>query len=287
MSDKSQSGATKIQETDDERKKSLLARGNAVNHYLTLGVSRSVNQAGVKTAYYALAKRFHPDTFPNLTDAAERTALEAAFARIAQAYETLKDEQARLVYDRKLDGVSTPVNAAPPSPPVVSQPSAPASPPNSTVTANVTPPSSYSTPETPSEAARSAASQTPSAYQAEADFQDGLTALKAGNTVLALTRLSEAARRAPDQARYRAQLGALLARERHTRHAAEAELRAAVTLEPSNIEFRIMLAEFYRDMGFTRRAISELERASAQHPRDTRLGRLLDDFQKAVKSSAP
>ncbi len=275
--DKSQSGATKIRETDDERKKSLLARGNAANHYLTLGVSRSVNQAGIKTAYYALAKRFHPDTFPNLTDAAERTPLEAAFARIAQAYDLLKDEQARLAYDRNLDGVSTPINHAPP-------PSPPASPPKSTVATNAKPLSSTSMPETPSNVARSTTPQTPSAYQAEADFQDGLTALKAGNTVLALTRLIDAARRAPDQARFRAQLGALLARERHTRHAAEAELRAAVTLEPSNIDFRIMLAEFYRDMGLTRRAIGELERAIAHHPRDTRLRHLLDDFQKAVKS---
>ncbi|MCP9495128.1 MAG: DnaJ domain-containing protein [Pyrinomonadaceae bacterium MAG19_C2-C3] len=278
-SDKSSTGATKLQETDAERKKSLLARGNAVNHYLTLGVSRSVNQAAVKAAYYALAKRFHPDTFPNTTDATERTALEAAFARIAQAYELLKDEQARLAYDRNLDGVSTPTNYA-------TQSSPPASPPKSTVATNAKPPSSASMPETPSNAARSTTSQTSSTYQAEADFQDGLTAIKAGNNVLALTRLSDAARRAPDQARYRAQLGSLLARQRHTRHAAEAELRAAVTLEPMNIDFRIMLAEFYRDMGFMQRATGELERAIAQHPRDARLRQTLADFQKPVKSSA-
>lgn len=269
--------ATKVQETDQERKKSLLARGNAVNHYLTLGVSRSVNQAAVKTAYYALAKRFHPDTFPNTTDAAERTALEAAFARIAQAYEVLKDEQARLVYDHNLDGISTPIKVA------SARPAHQPSPPKSTVAANENPSSSAPTPETSPDAARSVSSQTPSPYQAEADFQDGLTALKAGNTVLALTRLSDAARRAPDQARYRAQLGTLLAREPHTRRAAEAELRAATTLEPSNIDFRIMLAEFYRDMGFIRRAIGELERGIAQHPRDTRLLHLLNDFKKAVK----
>lgn len=240
-------------ENDEERQRALLARGHADNHYFALGVNRSANNQALKTTYYALAKRFHPDTFQGLNHE-ERHAVETAFARITRAYEVLRDENLRLVYDRKL-GDEMPLAAAPtsePTPPVVAQP--------------------------PTNDANNAASP---AHFAEQVFSDGINALKHGNHIVAQTKLSEAASRAPHVAKYRAHLGALLAREAQTRRAAEAELRAAVNLEPHAAEFRVMLAEFYRDAGFTRRAIGELERAVAVLPKETRLRRLLNEMKRA------
>src|SRR5207248_827095 len=70
----------------------LLARVRGADHYQALGVERAANEREIKRAYYALAKRFHPDRFQRAADAVERTRIEAAFAQIAQAYETLTDE---------------------------------------------------------------------------------------------------------------------------------------------------------------------------------------------------
>ncbi|HEX8922597.1 MAG TPA: DUF4388 domain-containing protein, partial [Pyrinomonadaceae bacterium] len=74
----------------------------ATDHYQELGVRRSANIAEIKRAYYALAKRFHPDRFRKESDAARLTSIESAFAQVAQAYETLKDKGSRAVYDSKL-----------------------------------------------------------------------------------------------------------------------------------------------------------------------------------------
>ena len=66
---------------------------------------------------------------------------------------------------------------------------------------------------------------------------------------------------APQQARYRAFHGRALAHNRRTRRLAETELQAAVALDPRAADYRVMLAELYRDIGLRRRAEEELERA--------------------------
>ncbi len=242
-------------ETDDERRHSLLARAYMNDYYIILGISRSTNAATLKTAYYALAKRFHPDTFRNVSDSQDRAAIQAAFARVAQAYEILKDEKTRAAYDRKLDGMQ-PKTAPPIAPTTVTE--------NTSVFGK-------STPRVP---------ETPPAHQAELDFQSGLNALNSGNIALAVQHIAEAARRAPQHAQYRAKLASLLAREEQTRRFAEAEFQHAIRLEPANADYRIMLAEFYRDIGFPRRAVGELERAVEANPKDTRLRRLLAEMQR-------
>lgn len=80
----------------------LFARAEAEDFYLTLGVSQRATPQEIKRAYYSLAKRFHPDRFRRDLDQATRARIESAFARIAQAYETLKEEATRAAYDLKL-----------------------------------------------------------------------------------------------------------------------------------------------------------------------------------------
>ena len=48
-----------------------------------------------------------------------------------------------------------------------------------------------------------------------------------------------------------------------TRRLAEAELQAAIKMDSNNAEYRLMLAELYRELGFTVRARGEAERAVA------------------------
>ncbi len=76
-----------------------------------------------------------------------------------------------------------------------------------------------------------------------------------GNSALALSAFAEAARLEPKVARYRAQYGQALAENVQMRHRAEAEIQAAITLEPSNIAYRLALVKLYRNLGFLKRAL--------------------------------
>ncbi|CAM6100617.1 unnamed protein product [Calypogeia fissa] len=62
--------------------------------YEVLGVERGSSQAEIKKAYYALAKQYHPD----MNKGDEKA--EAKFQEIQQAYEVLKDDEKRSMYDR-------------------------------------------------------------------------------------------------------------------------------------------------------------------------------------------
>jgi molecular chaperone DnaJ len=67
----------------------------AKNYYIVLGVPRTENSSGIRTAFRQLAKRFHPDR----AGAAEA----ARFREVAEAYETLSDPQRRRLYNHALD----------------------------------------------------------------------------------------------------------------------------------------------------------------------------------------
>lgn len=89
----------------DERREldQLFARlDQATDYYQVLDVDSKAELSEIKRAYHSLAKRFHPDRFHQ--DAGVHARVEDAFAKIAQAYETLKDRRSRSAYDFKLDG---------------------------------------------------------------------------------------------------------------------------------------------------------------------------------------
>jgi DnaJ-class molecular chaperone len=63
--------------------------------YDVLGVSRSATKADIKTAYYKLAKQYHPDAAgKDNTDAADK------FKQVTEAYEILSDDDQRSKYDQ-------------------------------------------------------------------------------------------------------------------------------------------------------------------------------------------
>src|SRR5690606_25078275 len=74
------------------------------DHYELLGLARSASLADVKSAYFAAAKRFHPDALGALGLHDARAQAQAVFARIVAAYETLSDPARRRDYDLGLDG---------------------------------------------------------------------------------------------------------------------------------------------------------------------------------------
>ncbi|PAN16179.1 hypothetical protein PAHAL_3G042900 [Panicum hallii] len=69
-------------------------RMNARDYYDVLGVSKDASAPDIKKAYYALAKKFHPDTNKDDADA------EKKFQEVNRAYEVLKDDDKREIYDQ-------------------------------------------------------------------------------------------------------------------------------------------------------------------------------------------
>jgi len=207
----------------------------AKHHYEVLDVAPLATNEEIKNAYHALALRFHPDRFhqsgPEL-----RNNVESAFARIAQAYETLSNQSSRSAYDARRSPRS-PAAGAPRSAP-------------------------------PAREANGAKRPPPHAdtNRAEASFQHGLDSLKRNRHDEAIRFLSEAAMLSPREARYRAHYGQALIRQPGTRRIAESELQAALSLEPDNASYRVMLAELYKHLGLHKRAEGELQRALVADP---------------------
>ncbi|MDQ2855450.1 MAG: DnaJ domain-containing protein [Acidobacteriota bacterium] len=236
----------------EELKDFLDQLAQATNHYEVLNVPTSADAGDVKLAYYSLARRFHPDRFHGLVQTPLHAQIEAAFARITQAHEALSDPDSRSAYDVKISALSRAGKLSP----TLARPS------------------------------RSADFQVESATNEAGDmalteqrFKEGVIALQLGQTNTAIASLSAAARLAPNQARYRAYYGRALASHQQSRRLAEAELKAAVRLEPENAEYHVLLAGLYRDLGFSRRAITQLERALSLDAKNVEARRMLESLE--------
>lgn len=243
----------------------LFARAGGATHYEVMGVTATASLNDIKRAYYSHAKRFHPDLFRREADAPLQGRIDAAFAKIAQAYEVLKDSSLRATYDLKL---SKRKNIGPSPPPPVVESAVDASrdeartPPGKNDASGVREESSFTA-------------------DAEQKFNQGLTALQQNDLTRARTLLKEAALLVPKEARYRAYFGSVLARDKASRHQAESELLAAVALDAGNAQYRVMIAELYLDVGLRRKAEAELQHALALEPGNALARRHLEALRTA------
>jgi molecular chaperone DnaJ len=67
-----------------------------MNFYVVLGIAEDADSDAIRSAFRALARRYHPDAGAGSSTAEFRRALEA--------YETLSDPSRRRLYDRHLRG---------------------------------------------------------------------------------------------------------------------------------------------------------------------------------------
>jgi curved DNA-binding protein CbpA len=233
-------------DAQQEVKEFLDELANATNHYQVLNVPLSADASEIKRAYYSLARHFHPDRFHELAQTPIHMRLEAAFARITQAHEVLSNPELKSAYDMKIAVLQRVGNSG------------------GNTHASVKPPENRRNEQSGGEP------QT-----AEKNFQEGVAALQSGQTNVALSCLSAAARMEPTKSAYRAYYGRALAANQQTQRLAEAELQAAVKLDPDNTSYRLTLAGLYRKLGFSRRAISELERILALDPRNAEARKMI------------
>jgi hypothetical protein len=223
----------------------------AQTYYDVLGVSGEVSAQSLKDLYYQLARSYHPDRFRKSEPALVKK-IESAFARITQAYDTLRDDRLRATYDAKVQARRKAEQLAQSAPKATTRAPQP-----EPVAAGTTEPSMQA------------------AERAEAQFKEGFAALELGQRKVALGLFASAASAAPKEPRYRAFYGQMLAANEATRRAAETELLAAIKLDPQNAEYRVMLAELYRDLGLKLRAKGEAERAVAADPNNRKARDLL------------
>lgn len=247
-------------EASDETQKAdldafLTRLDKASTHYEVLNVISSAPPERIKNSYYALARLYHPDKFHLQTSLALHAHIESAFARITQAYETLMDPKRRSGYDAKLAALEKSRKYAQSAPKRVVKDADGTS------------------------AADDGTAAGSEAERAENNFKEGYAALQQKHAKLAVTKLAAAARAIPQEARYRAYYGSALAADEDTRRLAEVEMLAAIKLDPDNASYRVMLAELSIDLGFFKRAESELERALSLEPTNQTARKLMEKLE--------
>ena len=92
-------------ELDRERKHEILDtfhRLADLNHYEILGLPRDADKKAVRASYFALSKRFHPDTLFGKQLGSFKSKMEKVFDRLTEAYETLGKKRKRAAYDEYL-----------------------------------------------------------------------------------------------------------------------------------------------------------------------------------------
>lgn len=91
-----------LPETERSRVATLYDRLHEVDHYAVLGVAATCDEKEIKRAYFVLAKELHPDRYFRKNLGSYKHKLEAIFARLTVANETLTNKARRADYDRAL-----------------------------------------------------------------------------------------------------------------------------------------------------------------------------------------
>jgi hypothetical protein len=217
---------------------------NAANFYEILNVEPKTVQTEIKNAYFSLAKRFHPDLFHKEADAELQQRVQQAFGKLAQAYDTLRHEKNREVYNYKIR--------------------------KDLETKEKRQKANFGTENT------DAGKQF---EQASDDFENGFSLLMDEEFETAIPFLARAVHLANNNARFHAYYGKALSSDKNQRHKAEAELQTAVKLDENNPTYRLMLAEFFIEVGLAKRAEGELNRLLAIIPDNKEAMILLDTLR--------
>jgi tetratricopeptide (TPR) repeat protein len=77
----------------------MFAQMGALNFYEMLSVEPSADRKAMRSAYFALSKRYHPDRAHGARRSELRQKMEVIFTRLTRAYETLAADESRAAYD--------------------------------------------------------------------------------------------------------------------------------------------------------------------------------------------
>lgn len=212
----------------------------ADTYYDILGIEATAEIGELKQAYFGLAKMFHPDRYHTL-GGEKLKRIQTAFTELAQAHETLKNPESREVYDYKMRKELAEREKR--------------------------------------RAAGTLGNRNLQIEQATEYFERGFSLLMDEDYEAAITFLARAVHFAPKNARYHAYYGKALSSDESKRYKAEAEMQAALKLDPNNPTFRILLAEFFIQNNLLKRAEGELKRLLGLFPSNREARDLLDSLQ--------
>jgi curved DNA-binding protein CbpA len=94
-----------VVDLDPERKRKVLElhpKLSELDYYELLGLSEGAERKDIKRAYYAAAPNYHPDKFYGKKLGSFKAKMEAIFAQLTFAYETLTSAERRAEYDAYL-----------------------------------------------------------------------------------------------------------------------------------------------------------------------------------------
>jgi hypothetical protein len=221
------------------------------DHFELLGVSPQASAAELRAAYALLARTLHPDACgdPALADLNEQR--KVVFLRVCRAYETLRDPEARMAYERDFRR-KKPGPPAPPllvrNPPValpdtpVPPPPAPEAPPPPVA---VPPPG----PEPPPPSLEERLAET---------IAVGEELVRDGHYWEAIQQIEPTLPQARGELRVRARLALARACQKNPRwlKRAETHLQDAVREDPDRAEAHLLLGDVYRAGNFRARALA-------------------------------
>ena len=264
--------AVQVDDTSDrlcEEVARKLHFSTTADFYEVLGVGRHASTAEIKTSYYQLAKKYHPDRHHQRESDDLRGKLETLFGLITQAYDTLSQPGARAAYDEKIRRASGTLATSSGAASAVgekanehsvrkedrSRDGESGSIPRQPDTSGSFSQASLETPST--EAAfstRKSGPQLPPAQMAELYYQQGRARFERKEYHAAVHLLREAIKLDSSRAPYHYHLGIALIRNPRTRRDAEAHLTKAAELEPYNAQIRLKLGLLYKEAGLFKRA---------------------------------
>jgi curved DNA-binding protein CbpA len=210
------------------------------NHYEILGIGRTATTQEIKKAYFHHAKLYHPDRHfdPGMNDMKEK--LEALFARIHDAYETLSSKTKRDKYNLDLMSGAT----------------------------------HKSTEE------RAEEKKTDNKGAAATQYQEGLKHFKMGNFWGADEAFQWAMRLDPNNAEYIFNRGLTLARMPRRGHEAEEYYLQAIKLAPKKVEYYMALGSFYEKSGLKAKALTIYRDALKYDPQSEKLKQAIEKAGK-------
>jgi curved DNA-binding protein CbpA len=237
------------------------------DYYEVLEVTRQSTTGDIKTAYYGLAKKFHPDKYHQISRESElRPHLETVFAKLTQAYDTLKEPALRAAYDSQIRKPSvgsrtqtpqahTEARVADARPSAEDRKPLTGSPP--TLGESKASATQASAPAQAAQAHVIDTSQPGGAAvgrTAEYYFQQGRARYDRKEYHAAIHLLREAVKLDPSRPQYHLHLGMALINNPRTRRESEQHLSRASELDPYNAQLRAKLGMVYKDIGLAKKA---------------------------------
>jgi len=211
------------------------ARLSADDPYTVLGISQGATIDNLRSAYYDLSRRFHPDRFRQASQGL-RVEVEQVFRQITEAYNRVRAE---------IQGPA----------PVVST--------SSGVMASAADIGVGQVLDQPADE-----SQKRLLAEAERAYSAGVGHLVASRYLEAAEELSKAARIDPQNAKYHASLALALSKNTQRAKEAEQHFLQAIELDPQNAQHHALLGSLYTRLGMARRAESVYRQALKLDPQN-------------------